>query len=454
MNLVASDLPVIAVRHLTEHADQVVRLRGWLDSKRSSGKLAFLQVRDGSGVVQVVTSRKDVDDASWDAAQRAVQESTLEIAGTVRVDPRAPGGREIQAQSVALLAVSEEYPITPKEHGTAFLMEHRHLWLRSSKQRAALKLRSEIAQGIRDFFYQREFVLIDSPILTPAACEGTSTLFETDYFGDPAFLSQSGQLYLEPAAAAFGKVYCFGPTFRAEKSKTRRHLMEFWMVEPEVAFLEFAGLQALAEEFVVYLVGRALDRCREELAVLERDVAVLERVQAPFPRVRYAEALERLREQGFDLAWGADLGGDEETALAKLYDRPILVSHYPVEAKAFYMQPDPDDPRCALAKAFYMQPDPDDPRCALALDVLAPEGYGEIIGGSQRIHDHDLLLRRIQEHNLPISAFQWYLDVRRYGTFPHSGFGMGVERFVAWVGGIAHLRETIPYPRMLYKIYP
>jgi asparaginyl-tRNA synthetase len=437
MDIATSPATVVAVRHLTDHADQMVRVRGWLDAKRSSGKLAFLQLRDGSGVVQVVTSRKDVDEASWDAAQRAVQESTLEIAGTVRVDPRAPGGREIQAQSVALIAVSEEYPITPKEHGTAFLMEHRHLWLRSSKQRAALKLRSEIAQGIRDFFYQREFVLIDSPILTPAACEGTSTLFQTDYFGDPAFLSQSGQLYLEPAAAAFGKVYCFGPTFRAEKSKTRRHLMEFWMVEPEVAFLEFAGLQALAEEFVVYLVGRALDRCREELATLERDVSVLKSVQAPFPRVRYAEALEKLRAQGFDLAWGADLGGDEETALAKLYDRPILVSHYPVEAKAFYMQPDPDDPRCALA-----------------LDVLAPEGYGEIIGGSQRIHDHDLLLRRIQEHNLPIEAFQWYLDVRRYGTFPHSGFGMGVERFVAWVGGIAHLRETIPYPRMLYKIYP
>jgi asparaginyl-tRNA synthetase len=316
-------------------------------------------------------------------------------------------------------------------------MEHRHLWLRSSKQRAALKLRSEICQGIRDFFYEREFVLIDSPILTPAACEGTSTLFETDYFGDPAFLSQSGQLYLEPAAAALGKVYCFGPTFRAEKSKTRRHLMEFWMVEPEVAFMEFSGLQALAEEFVIYLVGRALERCREELGVLERDLSVLERVQAPFPRVRYEEALAKLREQGFDLSWGADLGGDEETALAKLYDRPILVSHYPVESKAFYMQPATDDPRCALA-----------------LDVLAPEGYGEIIGGSQRIHDHDLLLERIQQHNLPIDAFRWYLDVRRYGTFPHSGFGMGVERFVAWVGGIPHLRETIPYPRMLYKIYP
>jgi asparaginyl-tRNA synthetase len=430
-------LPIVAVRHLTEHADRKVRLRGWLDAKRSSGKLAFLQLRDGSGVVQVVTSRKDVDEQSWDDAQRAVQESVLEIAGTVRVDARAPGGRELHATEVRLRALAEEYPITNKEHGTAFLMGHRHLWLRSSRQRAALRLRSEIEQAIRDFFYQREFTLIDSPILTPAACEGTSTLFQTDYFGDPAFLSQSGQLYLEPAAAALGKVYCFGPTFRAEKSKTRRHLMEFWMVEPEVAFMEFAGLQALAEEFVIYLVGRALERCREELAVLERDVAGLERVQSPFPRVRYEEAIAKLREQGFDLAWGADLGAEEETALAKLHDRPVMVSHYPVESKAFYMQPAADDPRCALA-----------------LDVLAPEGYGEIIGGSQRIHDHDLLLRRIQEHNLPIEAFQWYLDVRRYGTFPHSGFGMGVERVVAWVGGLAHLRETIPYPRMLYKIYP
>jgi asparaginyl-tRNA synthetase len=429
--------PVVPVRHLREHADQTVRVLGWLDAKRSSGKIAFLQVRDGSGVVQVVASRKDLDEQSWEDAQRAVQESVVEVTGTARVDPRAPGGQEIHAQQVRLLALSEEYPITPKEHGTAFLMEHRHLWLRSSKQRAALRLRSEISQGIRDFFHQREFVLIDSPILTPAACEGTSTLFETDYFGDPAFLSQSGQLYLEPAAAAFGKVYCFGPTFRAEKSKTRRHLMEFWMVEPEVAFMEFDGLRALAEEFVVYLVARALDQCRDELAILERDTSALERVQAPFPRLRYEEALARLRAEGFQLEWGADLGAEEETALAKLFDRPVMVSHYPVESKAFYMQPDPDEPRCALA-----------------LDVLAPEGYGEIIGGSQRIHDHDLLLRRIQEHNLPIEAFQWYLDVRRYGTFPHSGFGMGVERVVAWVGGITHLRETIPYPRMLYKIYP
>ena len=438
MDTAATQLPVVPVRHLTEHADQSVRLRGWLDAKRSSGKIAFLQVRDGSGVVQVVASRKDVDEQSWEDAQRAVQESVLDVTGIVRVDPRAPGGHEIHAQSVRLQAQSEEYPITNKEHGTAFLMEHRHLWLRSSKQRAALRLRSEICQGIRDFFYEREFTLIDSPILTPAACEGTSTLFETDYFGDQAFLSQSGQLYLEPAAAALGQ----GLLLRADLPRR----------EVEDPPAPDGVLDGRARGRVHGVRGppgagrgvRRLPRRRARSSAAARTSRcssatprALERVQAPFPRLRYEEALERLRAEGFKLEWGADLGAEEETALAKLFDRPVMVSHYPVESKAFYMQPDPDDPRCALA-----------------LDVLAPEGYGEIIGGSQRIHDHDLLLQRIQEHNLPIEAFQWYLDVRRYGTFPHSGFGMGVERVVAWIGGLAHLRETIPYPRMLYKIYP
>jgi asparaginyl-tRNA synthetase len=359
------------------------------------------------------------------------------VRGIVRADRRAPGGVELQLRGFRVLFETHDFPITPKEHGTAFLMEHRHLWLRSSKQRAALRVRSEVSHAIRDFFYTRDFVLIDSPILTPAACEGTSTLFQTDYFGDPAFLSQSGQLYLEPAAAAFGKVYCFGPTFRAEKSKTRRHLMEFWMVEPEVAFLEFPGLCDLAEEFIVELVARVLDRCGEELQVLERDTAKLSAVQAPFPRITYSEAVEILQRAGNPIQWGDDFGGDEETLLASQYDRPLMISRYPTAMKAFYMQPDPDHPEVVLG-----------------LDVIAPEGYGEIIGGSQRIHDHDLLLRRIEEHDLPRAAFQWYLDVRRYGSFPHSGFGMGIERFVAWVCGLAHLRETIPYPRMLYKIYP
>jgi asparaginyl-tRNA synthetase len=427
----------VPVRRLRDHDGELVSLRGWVDAVRSSGKIAFVQVRDGSGIVQCVVSRRDVPEASWENAVRLTQESTLHVVGRAHRDDRAPGGVELHVTELELLHLTQDFPITPKEHGTAFLMEHRHLWLRSSRQRAALRVRSETEQAIRDFFYEREFVLIDSPILTPAACEGTATLFETDYFGDKAYLSQSGQLYLEPAAAAFGKVYCFGPTFRAEKSKTRRHLMEFWMVEPEVAFLEFDGLCDLAEEFIVYLVGRVLERSAEDLKVLERDVSKLANVQRPFPRIAYDQAVEILRQEKGEFEWGADIGGDEETLLAARFDRPVMVTRYP-----------------AAMKAFYMQPDPQDPRLALALDVLAPEGYGEIIGGSQRIHDHDLLLRRIQEHGLPIEAFQWYLDVRKYGTYPHSGFGMGVERFVAWVCGLPHLRETIPYPRTLYRIYP
>ncbi|HEV8632467.1 MAG TPA: asparagine--tRNA ligase [Thermoanaerobaculia bacterium] len=431
-------MPVeVPVRHLRDHDGELVQVRGWVAGARSSGKIAFLQVRDGGGVVQCVVSRRDVSEPTWENAVRLTQESSVRVVGRARRDDRAPGGVELHVTELEVYQLAQDFPITPKEHGTAFLMEHRHLWLRSSKQRAALRVRSEVEQAIRDFFYQREFTLIDSPILTPAACEGTSTLFETDYFGDKAFLSQSGQLYLEPAAAALGKVYCFGPTFRAEKSKTRRHLMEFWMVEPEVAFLEFDGLCDLAEEFLVYLVGRVLERSAEDLKALERDISKLERVQHPFPRISYSEAVEILRQEKGEFEWGADIGGDEETLLASRFDRPVMVTRYP-----------------AAMKAFYMQPDPQDPKVALALDVLAPDGYGEIIGGSQRIHDHDLLLQRIREHDLPVEAFQWYLDVRKYGTFPHSGFGMGVERFVAWMTGVSHLRETIPYPRTLYRIYP
>jgi asparaginyl-tRNA synthetase len=428
---------VAEIAHLADHAGAEVELRGWLENKRSSGKIAFLQVRDGSGTVQAVASRADVGEEAWAEVERAAQESTLALTGVVKEDRRAPSGVEVQLTGLRLLHLTEDYPITPKEHGTAFLMEHRHLWLRSARQRAILRVRSAAEFAIREFFERRGYTLIDSPILTPAACEGTSTLFETDYFGEPAYLSQSGQLYLEPAAAALGKVYCFGPTFRAEKSKTRRHLMEFWMVEPEVAFLEFDGLCDLAEEFLGKVVGRILERCRPELAVLERDLAKLERIVPPFPRIGYGEAVDLLRDKGFEVSWGDDFGGDEETALAEHFDKPVMVHRYP-----------------AASKAFYMQPDADDPKLALALDVLAPEGYGEIIGGSQRIHDHDLLLARIREHDLPVEAFQWYLDVRKYGAFPHSGFGMGLERFVAWMCGVPHLRETIPYPRMLNKIYP
>ncbi len=427
----------VEIRHLAEHIGEIVRLRGWLANKRSSGKLAFLQVRDGSGVVQGVANRSELPAAGWEAVERVGQESTVALTGLVRADTRAPGGVEVQIQELAIEHLTDDFPIAPKEHGVAFLMEHRHLWFRSRRQQVILQIRSEVVQAIRDYFYDREYVLIDSPILTPAACEGTSTLFETDYFGEKAYLSQSGQLYLEPAAAALGKVYCFGPTFRAEKSKTRRHIMEFWMVEPEVAFLEFEGLCDLAEDFVCELVARVLERCRPQLAILERDTAALETVRKPFPRVTYSEAVELLQGKGVGLPWGDDFGAEHETALGELFARPLLVTRYP-----------------AAIKAFYMQPAPEDPRLALALDVLAPEGYGEIIGGSQRIHDHDLLLRRIEEHDLPREAFQWYLDIRRYGTFPHSGFGMGLERFLAWICGLQHIREAIPYPRMLYRIYP
>jgi len=427
----------VRIKDLPKHVGERVTVRGWLYNKRASGKLQFPIIRDGSGYLQCVMSKKEVPEESWTAALESSQESTVSVTGTVREEIRAPGGVELGVETFEVTAQTQDYPITPKEHGTAFLMDRRHLWMRSSKQHAVLKVRSEVEQACRDFFYQRDFVLIDSPILTPAACEGTSTLFETDYFGEPAFLSQSGQLYLEPAAAAFGKVYCFGPTFRAEKSKTRRHLMEFWMIEPEVAFLEFAGLQKLAEEFLEYIVARTVERCVEELKMLERDVSKLANVQAPFPRIRYREAIEILQKKGMEVKFGDDLGADEETALASEFDRPLMVSGYPVAIKAFYMQPDPEDPEVALG-----------------LDVLAPEGYGEIIGGSQRIHDHDLLLQRIKEHNLPVEAFQWYLDVRKYGTFPHSGFGMGLERAVAWISGVHHLREVIPYPRMLNRIYP
>ncbi len=427
----------ILVRHLKSHAGETVTVRGWLANKRRGGKIGFLQIRDGSGVVQAVISRAEVSAEAWEDVKRSTQESTVRVTGIARVDERAPGGVEIQATDFTVRSLTEDFPITKKEHGIGFLMEHRHLWLRSSRQRAALSVRSEVCQAIRDFFYQREYVLIDSPILTPTSCEGTSTLFETDYFGEKAYLSQSGQLYLEPACAAFGKVYCMGPTFRAEKSKTRRHLMEFWMVEPEIAFLDFEGCVRLAEELIGYLVGRVLESCAEELKILERDVSKLEKVSGAFPRITYSEAIDILQQQGSGICHGDDFGGDDETVLAKQFDRPIFVTHFPVGMKAFYMQPDPDDPEFALA-----------------MDLLAPEGYGEIIGGSQRIHDHDLLLERLEQHQLPIEPFQWYLDVRKYGSFTHSGFGMGIERFVAWMGDIGHLRETIPYPRMLHQMYP
>ena len=420
-----------------EKNGQTATARGWLYNRRSSGRIQFLIVRDGTGYLQAVVARADVAPSVWDTAERATQECSLTVTGTVREETRAPGGYEMAASSVEILGPSENYPITPKDHGVDFLMGLRHLWMRSSQQHAVLRVRSEIEQAIRDFFYERDFVLIDSPILTGSSVEGTSTLFETDYFGEKAYLSQSGQLYLEPAAAAFGKVYCFGPTFRAEKSKTRRHLTEFWMIEPEVAFLEFEGLCELAEEMVVSLLSRALDRCKEDLKRLERDTSKLAAVGRPFPRITYRQAIDKLRKKGFEVKFGDDLGADEETVLASESDQPLIVTRFP-----------------AAIKSFYMQPDAEDPEVVLGLDMLAPEGYGEIIGGSQRIHDLALLERRLKEHKLSKESYEWYLDVRRYGTFPHSGFGMGLERFVTWVCGIHHLREAIPYPRTLKRIYP
>jgi len=427
----------VSISDLSGHEGQAVRLRGWVYHKRDIGRIRFLVMRDGTGYVQGVVVKKEVAPEVFEAAGALTQESAFEMEGTVRVEPRAPGGYEINVTALQPIQIAAEYPISPKEHGIDFLMDNRHLWLRSSRPHATLKVRSEVCQAIRDFFHERSFVLIDSPIFTPAACEGTSTLFETDYFGERAYLTQSGQLYLEPACMAFGKVYCFGPTFRAEKSKTRRHLTEFWMVEPEVAFMELPGLLDLAEEFLTYIVGRVLDRNREELKILERDVAKLEAIRRPFPRMPYDEAAAVLKEKGVDFEYGNDFGATDETILSDLHASPLMVTHYP-----------------AAAKAFYMQPDASQPDKALCVDVLAPEGYGEIIGGSQRIHDYDLLLKRIREHGLPEEAFKWYLEIRKYGTVPHSGFGMGIERTVTWLCGIHHLRETIPYPRTLSRIYP
>jgi asparaginyl-tRNA synthetase len=430
-------MDVTSINRIGDKTGQIATVRGWLYNRRSSGKIQFLIVRDGTGYLQAVVVQRDVDPVVWETAERATQECSLTVTGTVREEKRAPGGFEMAATGVEILGPSENYPISPKEHGVDFLMGLRHLWMRSSQQHAVLRVRSEIEQAIRDFFYHRDFVLIDSPILTGSSVEGTSTLFETDYFGYKAYLSQSGQLYLEPAAAAFGKVYCFGPTFRAEKSKTRRHLTEFWMIEPEVAFLEFEGLCELAEDMIVALLERALDRCGEDLKRLERDSSKLAAITKPFPRITYRQGIDRLRKKGFEVKFGDDLGADEETALVSDTAQPLIVTRFP-----------------AAIKSFYMQPDPNDPEVVLGLDMLAPEGYGEIIGGSQRIHDLKLLERRLKEHKLPKEAYEWYLDVRRYGTFPHSGFGMGLERFVAWVCGIHHLREAIPYPRTMKRIYP
>lgn len=427
------------IAHLKEHVGETVTLKGWLYNKRSKGKIAFLQIRDGSGTVQAVAVRSEVPEASWEAADRLTQEASCIVTGTVRADERAPSGVELTVTEVEAIDLpAEEYPISLKEHGTDFLMSHRHLWIRSRRPHAILKIRSTIEAAMHEFFEHREFVRFDTPILTPAACEGTTTLFETDYFGEAAFLAQSGQLYLEAGAMAFGNVYCFGPTFRAEKSKTRRHLMEFWMVEAEMAYYDLWQNIQVQEDFVRHVVGRVLAKNRDDLAFLERDVSPLEKTVANgFPRITYDEAVERLRTAGSDITWGEDFGNDDEDILAKQFETPFFVTHYPTEIKAFYMQPDPNRPEVVL--------------CA---DMLAPEGYGEIIGGSQRIHDYDLFVQRMKDHDLDPEAYGWYLDLRKFGSVPHSGFGLGIERTIRWVCGLDHIRETIPFPRLLTRIYP
>jgi asparaginyl-tRNA synthetase len=426
------------VENIGQHVDQEVLLKGWLFNVRRSGKLQFLLLRDGSQVIQCVVFKKAVSDELFEQARLLTQESSFWVKGTVTKDDRSPLGYELQVSDLGIISLANDYPITPKEHGTDFLMDNRHLWLRSSRQHAIMRVRHEIIWAIRDFFNDRDFILMDSPIFTPNAAEGTTTLFETDYFEDKAYLTQSGQLYAEAGALAHGKVYCFGPTFRAEKSKTRRHLTEFWMVEPEVAFNDLNDNMDLAEEFVEYIVQRVLQKRQAELALLERDVTKLESVRKPFPRMHYEEAADILAQENVDdFQRGQDFGGGHETILAAKFDRPLLVHHYPADIKAFYMKRDPEQPQYALA-----------------VDMLAPEGYGEIIGGSQREDNLDLLLERIAAHKLPQAAFEWYLDLRRFGSVPHSGFGLGVERTVAWICGLKHVRETIPFPRLMSRLAP
>ena len=440
------EAPVTTIAEIGKHEGQAVTIRGWLYNLRESGKLLFPIFRDGSGHIQGVLHVKSVSPEVFESVKKLTQESSVIVTGTVRADQRAKGGYELDVQDVKILERvpdDDPYPISLKEHGVDFLMEHRHLWVRSSRQVAILRLRAEIIKAARDFFDERGFTLTDPPILTPAACEGTSTLFEVDYFGEPAFLTQSGQLYIEATAMALGKVYSFGPTFRAEKSKTRRHLTEFWMVEPEVAYAELDDIMELAENFISFIVDRCLTRRRAELDAIGRDIAKLENIKAPFPRVSYDDAVKLLQEGHAKGAletpfeWGGDFGSPDETYISSQFDRPVMIHRYPAKVKAFYMEPDPKRPELALC-----------------LDVLAPEGYGEIIGGSQRMGSYELLRKRIQEHGLPEEAFKWYLDLRKFGGVPHGGFGMGIERAVAWICGLEHLRETIPFARMLHKMYP
>jgi len=427
----------VYIEDLKDYVGKEVELRGWLYNSRFSGKLIFLIIRDGSGFCQCVVSLSDVGDEIFEKAKKLTLESSFIIRGLVREEKRAIGGYEMLVKNIEIVQLTQDYPIGPKEHGIEFLMENRHLWIRSRKQWAIQRIRNELIKGVRDFFYERKFILFDSPILTPSACEGTTTLFDIDYFGEKAYLSQSGQLYNEIGAAAFGKVYCFGPTFRAEKSKTRRHLIEFWMVEPEVAFLDLQGNMKLIEDFVSYIVQRVIENKKDELEILERDISKIRNVKPPFPKISYSDSVELLHKKGNNLPWGEDFGGDEETLISEEYDRPVFVYKYPKGCKAFYMKEDLENPLLSLS-----------------CDLLAPEGYGEIVGGGQREDSYEKLIQRMEELKIPIEPYKWYLELRKYGTFPHSGFGLGIERTLSWICGIHHVRETIPLPRLLEKIYP
>lgn len=427
----------VYIEDIAAHEGKQITVKGWVYNRTDKGKLQFVLVRDGTGVLQCVAFQRDVGEKLFADVLSLTQESAVIVTGTVRADRRAPGGFELQLQDLEIVQLTRDYPITPKEHGVAFLMEHRHLWIRSAQQHAILRIRAEVIKSLRNWLDGQGFVNIDTPILTPASCEDTTTLFETDYFGEPAFLTQSGQLYNEATIGAFGRVYCFGPTFRAEKSKTRRHLTEFWMVEPEMAYVDLEGCMDVEEQLVSHVVQSVLSNRGPELETLGRNIAALERITPPFPRISYDEAVEILNSRGVEIKWGDDFGAPHEAALGEHFDKPVFVFKYP-----------------AACKAFYMEVDPARPELSLSVDLIAPEGYGEIIGGGQRTSSYDLLLRRLQEHGLPREPYEWYLALRRYGSVPHSGFGLGVERTVSWMCGIQHIRETIAFPRMLEKIYP